>query len=59
MMELKMMELYHGSGEVVEYPDIRISRFTKDFSWGFYCTVKKKKPNDGQKNGLERIKSQR
>lgn len=35
------MKLYHGSGEVVEFPDIRRSRFTKDFSWGFYCTVKK------------------
>jgi hypothetical protein len=42
-LEMKMMELYQGSGEVVEYPDIRISRFTKDFSWGFYCTVKKEK----------------
>ena len=36
------MELYHGSGEVVEYPEIRKSRYTKDFSWGFYCTINKK-----------------
>lgn len=35
------MQLYHGSGECVEFPDIRRGRFTKDFSWGFYCTVKK------------------
>jgi len=35
------MELYHGSGEAVEFPGIRRSRFTKDFSWGFYCTLKK------------------
>jgi len=35
------MRLYHGSGEVVEFPNIRRGRFTKDFSWGFYCTVKK------------------
>jgi len=32
------MELYHGSGEKVEFPEIRKSRQTKDFSWGFYCT---------------------
>lgn len=30
--------LYHASGEVVEFADIRKSRYTKDFSWGFYCT---------------------
>lgn len=32
------MELYHGSGETVEFPEIRKSKYTKDFSWGFYCT---------------------
>ena len=36
------MELYHGSSGIVEYPDIRRSRNTKDFSWGFYCTNKQK-----------------
>ena len=30
--------LYHGSDVAVEYPEIRKTRFTKDFSWGFYCT---------------------
>ena len=30
--------LYHGSKEEVVYPEIRITRYTKDFSWGFYCT---------------------
>ena len=30
--------LYHASGEVVEFPKVRKSRYTKDFSWGFYCT---------------------
>ena len=30
--------LYHGSKEAVVYPEIRITRYTKDFSWGFYCT---------------------
>lgn len=32
------IKLYHGSGEKVEYPEIRKEKFTKDFSWGFYCT---------------------
>ncbi|MCI8924411.1 MAG: DUF3990 domain-containing protein [Lachnospiraceae bacterium] len=30
--------LYHSSKEIVEFPEIRKSRYTKDFSWGFYCT---------------------
>ena len=32
------MLLYHASKEKVESPEIRITKFTKDFSWGFYCT---------------------
>ena len=32
------MELYHASGETVEFPEVRKSKYTKDFSWGFYCT---------------------
>lgn len=32
------MELYHGSGTVVEFPEVRKTKYTKDFSWGFYCT---------------------
>lgn len=32
------MELYHGSNAVVEFPEIRKTKYTKDFSWGFYCT---------------------
>ena len=32
------MEVYHGSGDVVEFPEIRMGKYTKDFSWGFYCT---------------------
>lgn len=32
------MILYHSSKEIVEFPEIRKSRYTKDFSWGFYCT---------------------
>ena len=32
------MILYHASKEVVEYPEIRKAKFTKNFSRGFYYT---------------------
>ncbi len=32
------MILFHASKEKVENPEIRQTKFTKDFSWGFYCT---------------------
>ena len=32
------MILYHAGKETVEFPEIRKTRYTKDFSWGFYCT---------------------
>lgn len=32
------VELYHGSSEIIEYPQIRKTKYTKDFSWRFYCT---------------------
>ena len=31
--------LYHGSRQIVEFPEVRISRFNKDFYFGFYCTL--------------------
>lgn len=31
--------LYHGSKEIVEFPEIRIPKYHKDFYYGFYCTV--------------------
>jgi hypothetical protein len=36
------MEIYHGSNEKVQFPQIRISKYTKDFSWRFYCTNNKR-----------------
>lgn len=30
------MVLYHASKEIVEYPEVRKMKYTKDFSWGFY-----------------------
>ena len=32
------MEILHASGDVVKNPMIMKTKFTKDFSWGFYCT---------------------
>ena len=33
--------VYHGSPHIVETPEIRITKFNKDFYFGFYCTVMK------------------
>ena len=33
-----MRKLFHGSNVTVSHPEIRIHKYTKDFSWGFYCT---------------------
>lgn len=32
------MILYHGTNTIVEYPEIRICGYNKDFGFGFYCT---------------------
>ena len=31
--------LYHGSRQIVEFPEVRIACFNKDFYYGFYCTL--------------------
>ncbi|MBQ9526456.1 MAG: DUF3990 domain-containing protein [Fretibacterium sp.] len=31
--------LYHGSREIVEFPEICTARYHKDFYFGFYCTA--------------------
>ena len=33
------MTVYHGGFMLVEHPEIRIGRNTKDFGTGFYCTI--------------------
>lgn len=33
------MILYHGSKSIVEFPEIRVQRYNKDFYFGFYCTL--------------------
>ena len=30
--------LYHGSTVAVPSPEIRVTRYNKDFFFGFYCT---------------------
>ncbi len=35
---MRDMVLYHGSKEIVEFPEIRMAKFNKDFYYGFYCT---------------------
>lgn len=34
--------VYHSNYMKVEFPGIRKHRFTKNFSWGFYCTKSQK-----------------
>lgn len=31
--------LYHGSKNIVKSPEIRITKYNKDFYFGFYCTM--------------------
>lgn len=38
MIGMSSKTIYHGSYMKIEFPEIRKHRFTKDFSWGFYCT---------------------
>lgn len=33
------MEIYHCSSVIVKKPEIRIVKYNKDFSFGFYCTL--------------------
>lgn len=57
------MIVYHGSEELVEFPEIRKTLYNKDFYFGFYCTLIKKQAirwalrfqNDGYLNIYEYI----
>lgn len=35
---MKEKTIYHGSREIVEFPEIRTAKYNKDFYFGFYCT---------------------
>ena len=36
---MKDIIIYHGSTQIVEYPEIRVAKYNKDFYFGFYCTI--------------------
>lgn len=36
---MRKMIIYHGSSQIVETPEIRITKYNKDFYFGFYCTL--------------------
>lgn len=40
-MNMDKVIIYHGSTEIVQNPEIRITKFNKDFYFGFYCTMMK------------------
>ena len=31
--------IYHGGKEIIEFPEIRLTKYNKDFYFGFYCTI--------------------
>lgn len=33
------LTVYHGSKDIVDSPEIRITKYNKDFYFGFYCTT--------------------
>ena len=47
-MEHGKVELYHGSGQIVEFPEIRKTRYTKDFHGDFIARKVMNRPIAGQ-----------
>lgn len=43
ILERESMILYHGSKEIVEFPEIRRAKFNKDFYFGFYYCLPQRK----------------
>lgn len=35
------IQIFHGSSVIVEHPEIRTTKYAKDFARGFYCTKSK------------------
>ena len=33
-----MRKIYHGSKNIVNFPEIKTAKYNKDFYFGFYCT---------------------
>ena len=45
--------IYHGGREIIEFPEIRIARYNKDFYFGFYCTnLKEQAKRWATRNGI-------
>lgn len=42
------MILYHGSKSIIEWPEIRIQKYNKDFYFGFYLPYFRNRPFVGQ-----------
>ena len=42
------MELYHASKEIVQYPEIRKAKYTKDFCGDFIVLIICSRQTDGQ-----------
>ena len=36
---MALMTVYHGGYQIVEKPEVRVNKNTKDFGTGFYCTI--------------------
>ncbi len=36
-----MLTLYHGSDQIIEYPDLKKGKINNDYGQGFYCTLHK------------------
>lgn len=47
---MEKMIIYHGSSQIVEMPEIRITKYNKDFYFGFYCTVMEKQARRWQQD---------
>lgn len=45
------MNIYHAGKSIVEFPEVRKTKYTKDFSWGFYCTKDYKQAERWAKRG--------
>lgn len=48
------MVLYHGSDVIVRNPEVRKTRYAKDFSWGFYCSSNYEQAARWSKKGRSR-----
>lgn len=44
------MKLYHGSNQIVEEPEIRVTKFNKDFYFGSIARLCKSRRKDGRQD---------